>query len=91
MHFARDCRWSIRESTTVLASGLVVGGTTGAEWHQLRLAVRGRSAVGSIDGVKVGAATIVDATKGGAGSLGSSYDEAAFDNLTVAATPLGGE
>ena len=85
--------WSMRESTTILASGPITGGTEGWRlraamadadgWHKLELTVVGRVATATINGVKLGSVPITNATRGGSASLGSSYDTAFFDNLSV--------
>jgi len=83
----------MRESTTILASGPITGGTEGWRlragmadadgWHKLELTVVGRVATATINGVKLGSVPITNATRGGSASLGSSYDTAFFDNLSV--------
>ena len=78
--------WSIRESTTVLASGKLkaaAGKGGAAAWHSLSLTVAGSAVVAKIDAVVVGRGTKVATATHGSTSLGSSYSSAFFDNLTI--------
>ena len=53
---ANGVGWSIRESTTVLASGKVAVGDNAAAWHELSLSVVGSAVVAKIDALEVGLA-----------------------------------
>lgn len=77
----RDGRWQLNWQLTSLASGQIEDFKP-AEWHHLRLELKGLQILGLVDGIKC--AEVTDKSKGkGMAFLASTYDRNLFDNVRV--------
>eukprot|EP00035_Acanthoeca_spectabilis_P008069 m.148054 g.148054 ORF g.148054 m.148054 type:complete len:699 (+) comp14201_c0_seq3:694-2790(+) len=77
--------WQLREGQTVLRNGTTPK-PVGSDWHSLRLNLRGKTVVATVDGSIVAGSGQPIAVNGTDGSvtLGSGWHPAFFDNFSVA-------
>ena len=76
-----DGRWQLNWKDTSLASGYITGFKP-AEWHHLRLEMKGHQISGAVDGKPL--AAVMDASRAkGMAFLASTYDRNLFDNVRV--------
>jgi galactosylceramidase len=76
-----DGRWQLNWQYTSLASGQIEGFKP-AEWHHLRLEMKGDRISGAVDGKALAAVTDASGAKGRA-FLASTYNRNLFDNVHV--------
>jgi galactosylceramidase len=81
----RDGRWQLNWQYTTLASGRI-GQFTPADWHHLRLEMKGDKVTGFVDGNKLTVISNNSGTKGMA-FIASTYDHNLFDNIQVEPIP----
>jgi len=77
----RDGRWQLNWQYTTLASGQI-GEFKPADWHHLRLEMKGDQVTGLVDGHELTTVTSTAGLKGMA-FIASTYDRNLFDNIYV--------
>lgn len=77
----RDGRWQLNWQYTTLAAGQIENFRP-ADWHHLRLEMKGDEIVGLVDGKKMASVTNNSGAKGMA-FIASTYDHNLFDNIHV--------
>ncbi|TSJ43404.1 hypothetical protein FO440_04210 [Mucilaginibacter corticis] len=77
----RDGRWQLNWQYTTLASGQIASFNP-ADWHHLRLEMKGDQVTGVVDGKKLASVTNQSGAKGMA-FIASTYDHNLFDNIHV--------
>ena len=81
----RAGRWQLNWQYTSLASGQIENFKP-ANWHHLRLELKGQQIIGVLDGKKLAVVTDASRAKGMA-FLASTYDHNCFDNVCVEPIP----